>query len=216
MTEPDFLRRTREGYDRTARAYAERFQHHLDDKPVDQAILSAFAGMVRRGTNRRVADVGCGTGVATAVLHGLGVDAFGIDLSPNMIGEAARRNPRLVFSVGSMSNLDLSDGSVGGVCAWYSIIHLPDEELTAAMAEFRRVLAPGGLVLLGFQVGDEPRVLTAAFDQVVELTFHRRRPDAVCEVLADAGFTVCAQLLRAPEDDGLESTPQAYVIARKR
>jgi hypothetical protein len=40
----DFLTLTRDGYDRTAAIYAERFHHHLDDKPVDLAVVSAFAG----------------------------------------------------------------------------------------------------------------------------------------------------------------------------
>lgn len=216
VSEPDFLRLTRDGYDRTTGPYAERFHDHLDDKPVDRAMLVAFAGLITQGGNRRVADVGCGTGATTAILHDLGADSFGIDLSPNMIEEARRRNPGLDFAVGSMTDLDLPDGSVGGVCAWYSTIHVPDRHLSGVFAEFHRVLVPNGLVLLAFQVGDEPRILTDAFGKSVALTFHRRQPDAVSAMLADAGLPVCAQLLREPDDDAFESTPQAYLIARKQ
>ncbi|MEZ0363781.1 class I SAM-dependent methyltransferase [Mycobacterium sp. pUA109] len=215
MDEPDFLRLTRDGYDRTARGYAERFHDHLDDKPVDRAMLAAFAGLVAAGDNTRVVDVGCGTGVATAILRELGVDACGIDLSANMIAEARRRNPGIDFGVGSLSHLELADASVGGVCAWYAIIHLPDEQLPAAFAEFHRVLAPGGLALLAFQVGDRPRVLTEAFEEQVDLTFYRRRPDVVAAQLTAAGLPIYAQLVRGPDDDRFESTPHAYLIARK-
>ncbi|OHV02038.1 class I SAM-dependent DNA methyltransferase [Mycobacterium talmoniae] len=214
MGEPDFLRLTRDGYDRTAGRYADRFQHHLDDKPVDRAMLAAFAGLVTAGDNTRVVDVGCGTGVATAILRGLGVDACGIDLSANMVAEARRRNPGLDFGVGSLTDLELADASVGGVCAWYAIIHLPDAHLPAAFAEFHRVLAPGGLVLLAFQVGDRPRALTEAFGAPVALTFYRRQPDTVAARLTEAGLPVYAQLVRQPDDD-TESTPHAYLIARK-
>jgi predicted TPR repeat methyltransferase len=78
----DFLDLTRDGYDRTARAYAERFDDHLDDKPVDRAMLDAFAGLVMMGTNKDVVDVGCGTGVTTAMLNGCGVRAFGSTSPP--------------------------------------------------------------------------------------------------------------------------------------
>jgi trans-aconitate methyltransferase len=77
-----------------------------------------------------VADVGCGTGATTAILHQLGTLPTGIDLSPNMIAEARRLNPQLPFQVGTMARLDLAEGSVGGVCAWYSNIHVPDDDLT--------------------------------------------------------------------------------------
>ncbi|MEZ0049194.1 ubiquinone/menaquinone biosynthesis C-methylase UbiE [Mycobacterium sp. MAA66] len=213
--EPDFLTLTRVAYDRTAAAYAERFHHHLDGKPVDLAVLSVFAGLVRQGDTPRVLDVGCGTGVSTALLAGAGLEVEGIDLSPNMVSEARRLNRGMSFRVGSMSELDVADGSVGGLCAWYSIIHVPDSHLAAVFAEFHRVLSPGGLVLLAFQVGDEPRVLTEAFGERVHLTFLRRRPDWVAKRLSDNGFRIYAELVRQPDDDGLESTPQAFVIARR-
>jgi len=47
------------------------------------------------------------------------------------------------------------------------------------------------------------------------LTFIRRRPKWVWDRLADAGFGVHTEVVRQPDDDGLETTPQAYLIARK-
>ena len=96
-----------------------------------------------------------------------------------MIGEAQRLNPGIEFSVGSMTDLAVADNGVGGVCAWYSTIHVPDDHLPRVFDEFHRVLIPGGFVLLGFQVGDEPRILDEAFGQRVELTFFRRQPGHV-------------------------------------
>lgn len=213
MAETSFLDRTRDGYDRTAPGYVMAFQHHLDALPLDRAMLRAFAEMVP--TQHRVADIGCGTGAATAILRNYGTDVSGIDLSPNMIGEARRLHPDIDFAVGSMTDLDLPDASLGGVCAWYSVIHIPDEQLPSVFSEFKRVLIPGGVALLAFQVGDEPRHLTEAFGEPVDLVFHRRRPDAVARLLETAGLNVYAQLVRAPEPGGVESTPQGYLIARK-
>lgn len=216
MNQPDFLTLTRNGYDCTAAEYADRFHRHLDDKPVDLAVVKAFAGLMRKRENSRVIDVGCGTGVTTAMLDSCDVEVSGIDLSPNMITQARRLNPGLKFSVGSMTSLNVADASVGGVCAWYSIIHVPDDHLAGVFDEFYRVLVPGGLMLLAFQVGDEPRILTDVFGHDVHLTFIRRQPRWVEDQLSRAGFGVYAELVRQPDDgDGFESTPQAYLIARK-
>ncbi|MUL49348.1 class I SAM-dependent methyltransferase [Mycobacterium sp. CBMA293] len=178
-------------------------------------MIGAFAGLVLRGGNRHVLDVGCGTGVATAALADAALAVTGVDLSPNMIAQARRLNPGLPFRAGSMLDLDVDDGSVGGLCAWYSIIHVPDSHLAAVFAEFRRVLVAGGFVLLAFQVGDEPRVLTDFDGQRVQLTFIRRQPGFVRDLLSSNGFRIYTEMVRQPDGDGLESTPQAYVIARR-
>ncbi|WP_193043914.1 class I SAM-dependent methyltransferase [Mycolicibacterium baixiangningiae] len=209
----DYLEQTRAGYDATAAEYAERFHHWLDRKPVELAVLQAFAGLV--GTGGHVADVGCGTGATTAILAGHGCRVTGIDLSPNMIGEARRLNLDLDFRIGSMTALDFADESVDGVCAWYSVIHIPDEDLDAVVAEFARVLRPGGHVLLAFQVGERPLVLDEAFGRKVSLVYHRRPLRQLGRIAERHGFTSYVETVRGPDDDGLESTPHAFLIVRK-
>jgi ubiquinone/menaquinone biosynthesis C-methylase UbiE len=213
VTELGFLESTREGYDLTAAVYAERFHDHLQDRPLDRAMLAGFAGLVDR--DGVVADVGCGTGATSRMLADLGLDVLGIDLSPNMLAEARRRNPDLRFEVGSMTNLDFDDGHFQGVCAWYSVIHIPDEQLPQVFSEFHRVLRPGGCVLVAFQVGEQPREFKQMFGEQVSLTFYRRQPDTVAVLLDEAGLTPYAGLVREPNDDGFESTPHAYLIARR-
>jgi SAM-dependent methyltransferase len=152
VTAPNFLQSTRDGYDVTAAMNVERFHDHLSDKPLDRAMLAGFAGLVER--QGVVADVGCGTGATSRILADAGLDVLGIDLSPNMIAEARRLNPDLSFQVGSMTELDFDDGHFHGLCAWYSVIHVPDELLPQVFSEFRRVLRPDGWALLAFQVGE--------------------------------------------------------------
>ncbi|TCJ34357.1 hypothetical protein E0504_34525 [Parafrankia sp. BMG5.11] len=69
--------------------------------------------------------------------------------------------------------------------------------MPGVFAEFRRVLAPGGHLLLAFQVGDEPMRLTEAFGQAISLDFHRRRPERVAGLLAVADLPVRAVPARA-------------------
>jgi SAM-dependent methyltransferase len=213
VTEPAFLEDTRASYDRTAAVYAERFHGHLHDKPLDRAMLSGFAGLV--DGDGVIADVGCGTGTTSRMLADCGSDVVGIDLSPNMIAEARRLNPGLRFQVGSMTDLDFDDGYFDGICAWYSVIHIPDELLPHVFSEFHRLLRPGGWVLVAFQVGEQPREFKQAFGEEVSLTFYRRQPDAVALLLDDAGLNPYAGLVREPHDDGFESTSHAYLIARR-
>jgi ubiquinone/menaquinone biosynthesis C-methylase UbiE len=178
-------------------------------------VLAAFAGLIAKGPNNAVLDVGCGTGATTAILAKWGLTVSGLDVSPNMVAQARRLNPTLPFTVGSMTSLAAVDSSVGAVCAWYSIIHIPDEHLNAVFEEFHRVLVPGGLVLLAFQVGDQPRALSHAFGHEVNLTFFRRQPRSVANCLAENRFDLYTETVRQPDDDGFETTPHAYLIARK-
>ncbi len=213
MDEPDFLTSTRSSYDAIAVEYDSHFREALAGRPWDRAVLAVFAELVRSRSPGPVADVGCGTGHQTALLHGLGVDVFGVDLSPGMLAVARREHPGIRFTVGSMLALDLPDGCLGGLLAYYSTIHVPDDLLPTVLAGFARVLAPGGHLLLAFQVGDEPLRLSEAFGHEIALEFHRRRPGYMAELVEDAGLVVRTRLVREAEED--ERTAQAYLVARK-
>ncbi|MFE7224179.1 class I SAM-dependent methyltransferase [Nocardioides sp. NPDC057577] len=199
---PDnWLNETRDSYDTDAAGYAEQVRGLLDDRPYLRAGLAVFAETVRQ-SGGPVADVGCGPGYVTRHLRDLGVDAFGIDLSPEMVAIARRDHPDLGFEVGSMTDLPLADGSVGGVLAFWSVIHIPDAAVPGVFEEFRRVLRPGGQVLVGFHVGDETRHSSTGYTgQPINVDSHRRRPGQISEWLREAGFTIEAELLMRPDDE---------------
>ncbi|GAA1433570.1 class I SAM-dependent methyltransferase [Streptomyces thermospinosisporus] len=207
------LHTTRAFYDAIAEEYTELFRDWLDAKPLDRALLAGYAELV--GAGGEVADAGCGPGRGTAHLASLGLNVFGLDLSEAMLAIARREHPGLRFVHGSLLRLDVPDGALAGVVSLYSTIHLPDEELPAAFAEFYRVLAPGGHALLAFQVGDEPRRHEHPFGRPVSLDFRRRRPDRMAGLLEAAGFRMVLQSVRGPDEELGETTPQAYLMARK-
>ncbi|HVM41207.1 MAG TPA: methyltransferase domain-containing protein [Acidimicrobiia bacterium] len=207
------LAATRAAYDAIAVPYAERFVAELAAQPCARSILQAFAELVSEGGGGRIADVGSGPGNVTAFLDSLGGDAFGVDLSRGMVTLASRTHPHLPFVEGSMTALPIRDDVLGGVVAWYSVIHLPPDRLPAVLAEFRRALRPGGCLLLAFQVGTDVLRLDEAFGQEVALDFYRLTPDGVAGALDAAGFVEVARLIRAATD--AERTPQAHVISRK-
>jgi ubiquinone/menaquinone biosynthesis C-methylase UbiE len=213
MTDAPFLTFTRDSYDAIAAEYTDMVSSDLDGKPVDRALFAAFAELVRAGGGRPVADVGCGSGRTTGLLHRLGLDAFGIDLSPGMLSLARRAHPQLRFDVGSMLALDLPDAGLGGLLAYYSIIHVPRERRPEVFAEFHRVLAPDGHLMLVFQVGDDTFHLDEAFGIPIHLDWHSQQPDAVTDLLREAGFEVWMTTVR--ERNSTERTAQGYLMARK-
>jgi ubiquinone/menaquinone biosynthesis C-methylase UbiE len=217
MAEPEFVRATRASYDRVAADYAVWIRGELDARPLDRALLAAFAELVREAGGGPVADIGCGPGRITRHLAGLGLDAFGIDLSPQMVAQARQAHPDLRFEAGSMLGLSLPGQSLGGILAWYSIIHVPDRDLPTALAEFYRVLVPGGYLLAAFQVGDEVTHRTGAIGHEISLDFHRRQPAQVAGLLTAAGLAAVARTVREADDRPPfpERTPQGYVLARR-
>lgn len=215
--QPHFAAATRAAYDVLAADYADRFADELAVKPFDRAVLAVFAELVRAQRAGAVVDVGCGPGRIAAHLNDLGLSVSGIDLSLGMVEQARRGHPHLRFREGSMTALDIEDGSLGGIVAWYSIIHVPDEHLPRVLAEFHRVLAPGGYLQLAFAVGDEVVHRTEVGGHPVSLDFHPRQPDHVAELLGEAGLREHARLLRQPDEEGefRELTPQCFLLARK-
>ena len=206
-----WLSDTRRSYDTDASGYADKVRGLLDGSPFLRASLTAFAELVHDADGGPVADVGCGPGYVTRHLNDLGVDAFGIDLSPEMIAIARRDHPDLRFEVGTMTALDLADNSVSGVLAFWSVIHVPDDEVPGVFEQFRRVLRPGGPVLVGFHVGEETRHTTEGYSgRPIDVESHRRRPDQVARWLRGAGFTIEAELVMRPD----EEVPGAIIFAR--
>jgi SAM-dependent methyltransferase len=196
-----WLEDTRKSYDTIAASYADETRDLLDRLVYVRAGVVLFAELVRAGGGGPVADIGCGPGHTTALLRELGADAFGIDLSPAMIEIARREHPESQFEVGSMTSLDLPGDSLAGVIAWWSLIHIPDEAVPGVLEQFHRVLRPGGVLAVGFHVGDQPPDTD---------TYHRP-PAQVAGWLRAAGFTVEAQHLLRPDDP----VPGAILFARR-
>ncbi|MCB5163792.1 class I SAM-dependent methyltransferase [Streptomyces bambusae] len=202
---------TRHAYDGVVELYASLFADRLETRPFARAMVRTFAELVVEGGNLRTADVGCGPGHLTAMLHELGLEAFGLDLSPAMVEHARRAHPALRFDEARMEALPVEDGALGGILAHYSMIHTPPADLPAVLAEQVRALAPGGLLLLSF-FGTDAHAEPVRFDHKVAPAYCWP-PDRLADLLTAAGLTPFTRLLHDPSSE--RGYLDAHLMARR-
>src|SRR5512141_1061434 len=148
-----YLTNTQLSYDTVAEEYARRIFDELQYKPLDRQLLDRLVASVEEGG--LICDLGCGPGQVARYLHERGARVIGVDLSPQMIEQARQLNPDLEFQQGNLLALDMADETWAAIAAFYSIIHIPREEVVNALHELKRVLRPGGWLLLAFHLGTE-------------------------------------------------------------
>lgn len=170
----------------------------------DRALIERW----RDTTPGRILDAGCGPGHWTQFLHDGHRDVIGIDLAEEFLTAARARYPHLAFRSGSFRELPLEDASLGGILAWYSLIHSPPADVPGILTEFTRALAPGGSVLIGYFDGTarEP------FSHAVAPAYFWS-PDALEDLLGAAGLTVASQERRDREPGEISRRPHGAVTA---
>jgi SAM-dependent methyltransferase len=203
---------TQNGYSDVAGEYAEKFFDELAYKPLDRDLLDRLIRAV--GPLGPICDIGCGPGQIAHYLKDHGAEALGVDLSPNMVDAARKLNPSIPFLQGNMLALDLPEASWGGIAAFYSLIHIPRPLLGDALRELRRVLRPGGLLLMSYHVGEETVHLDEWWEKPVRLDFNFLQTVAVTELLQKAGLVVEEAIERDPYPEEHPSH-RAYIFARK-
>jgi ubiquinone/menaquinone biosynthesis C-methylase UbiE len=127
----------RESYDRLAEEYTRRIADELQHKPLDRELLDRFANQTKgRG---EVCDMGCGPGHVARYLRDAGASVFGLDLSPGMLEQARKMNPDIRFREGNMLALDIRDGALAGIAAFYAIVNIPKRSSAKCSASCSQV-----------------------------------------------------------------------------
>ena len=199
-------------YDDRAQRYAEAFQDEaLSMFPLDRNMIRMLVELV--DVHPRVLDAGCGAGQVTKMLHNWGCDAVGVDAAEKLIELARTAYPGLAFAVGDLRALPYPDQSFDALLARYSVIHTAPDEVPTVVAEFARVLRPGGCLLVEFQSsGSAP---THALDHAAAPAW-AWNCDEFGALLGHAGFLERARLLCPAQPDlKYAPTPEAHLIFHK-
>ena len=191
-----------------AAKYESRFVDELGDKPRDRELLESFAATV----GDPVAEVGSGPGHIGAFVRQRGRRVIGIDLSTEM---ARLANERLDAAlVADMRALPLGTESLGGLLAFYAVIHLRRAELGLALGEFHGALRPGGRVLFSAHEGTDVVELDEFLGEPVPFAATLFQLDELVGASREAGFEVTLAERRAPYASE-SNTVRLYVEARK-
>ncbi len=163
-----------------------------------------IADLVATELPRTVVDVGCGTGtLALAMADRLvGGVVTGVDIDPAIL-ELARDKPgseRIGWQIGSATSLPFGDASIDVVTCTLVLHHLPMETKQAALREMRRVLRPGGLLVIGDWGKPHDPVMRAAFLPVQVLdgftTTQGNVEGRIPSLVEEAGFDAPARVHR--------------------
>ena len=202
-----------DSYSRVAGEYARRIFDELKDKPLDRGLLERLAERTRgKGV---VCDLGCGPGQVARYLHEQGVEVVGLDAAAGMITLAQQLNPAIPFIRGDMLALDVPDSAWAGIAAFYSLIHIHRADMPQVLAELKRVLQPGGLLLLSFHIGDETLHLDEWWEKPVNLDFYFFQPAEMTHFLVQAGLALDETIEREPYPDVEHPSRRCYILAHK-
>lgn len=128
--------------DRFGNSYGQ-FLHRRETSILRRFLLKAFS---KNGSKKspRILDLGCGTGRFSAF------STDGLDQSAEMIEIARGKCPDCRFSVGDARQLPFGDGVFEAIFCLHLVMHLPEKEVAALVAEARRTLRTGGFLVLDF------------------------------------------------------------------
>lgn len=182
------------------------------EAPVDIAMLQTVVDLARHDS-LPVLNAGCATGRVARMMADAGLDVLGIDAAVGMVDEARLAHPDLAFITGELADLPVTSRSFGAIVSWYSIITTPPDGLHDIWAELRRVLAPGGCVLVAFQSGaGESRRHRNAFGTSADLTLFHHDASIVRTGLEEMAMTIHTVARRRRHFDH-ETTDHVFILA---
>lgn len=144
----DLYQQLQTSYDQMVLEFAKR--HHF--RMADNLVVLAQELAEHVGENGKLVDVGCGTGRDMAWFEAHHIPTVGVDLSMGMLAYARENVHGELISM-NMRHLAFQNALFDGAWCCASLLHLPKAEATYALQEIRRILKPGGMLILFVQEG---------------------------------------------------------------
>jgi len=189
---------------------ADRYLAERTRDSADVHLLDDFIELL--APTSKVLDAGCGAGVPIAQMLAEQFDVVGVDFSKAQIELAKKNVPNAHFLCTDLTQLDLPDESLDGICSYYAIIHIPREEHLSLFVSFHRMLKTSGVILLC--LGAEHLI-----DDIDENYLGTRMywshfdSDTYLEMIKGVGFSII--WAKHITDETCENAKHLFVLAQK-
>jgi ubiquinone/menaquinone biosynthesis C-methylase UbiE len=192
----DIVEQTIWTYDKIAAPYCEKTRRQeflVHEEEYIEKLLAYISAPIPL-----VIDVGCGDGRHCPMIEKFGAKAIGVDLSDSMLSESRKLFPDGDFRKMDMRNLLFADGRVDAIWSSGSIYHVTKADIVKVIAEFARVLKPGGAVGLNFKLGSgegleqNPKSYSEPAEEATPRYFAYYTKDEMASLFAASGFTELA------------------------
>jgi len=197
---------TAEGYD----AWSRHYDEPNDLVELEQAVVWQMLDELPAGA---ALDAACGTGRHAAHLAERGHSVIGVDISPKMLAVAAAKMPGGDFRHGDLSQLPVPDQHVDLVVCALALTHVP--ELAPVLAEFARVLRPGGHLVISDSRMDYPVVEALPDGGYGYMPHYKRATSEYLTCAIPLGYQVrSCEELRSPRLDPNDAQPAERVLPK--
>ena len=202
----DYKATVRAGYNKIA----ERYLAQRTSDSEDVRLLNDF--IERLPIHAKVLDAGCGAGIPISQMLSKRFNVIGVDFSEAQIELAKKNVPNAAFLCEDMTKLNFPEHTFDGITSYYAIIHIPREEHQALLANFYRMLKPGGFSLLC--LGAEHLI-----DDIEENYLGTRMywshydTETYLKILNACGFSIIWS--KRVEDETCEGAGHLFVLAQK-
>jgi ubiquinone/menaquinone biosynthesis C-methylase UbiE len=200
----------RAGYDAIAEAYLAVRDRDGDDVRLLDELLG------RLPVDARILDAGCGAGEPVTRILSARRPVIGLDLSAAQLRLAQTTLADVALVQGDLAALPFRTATFDAVVSYYAIIHVPRTDHPDVLAEFRRVLRPGGLLLVSLGANDNPDDIDPNWLGAGAAMYwsHFGITESL-RLVREAGFEIAwDRLIR--ESDEFGSGTHLFVLARSR
>lgn len=170
-----------EGYDLAAQDYDKK------EKYLNSFEKGKLLSLLSDLKNKKVLDVGAGTGRISLELFSLGAQVTALDVSEKILEVLKRKNKKIATVVGEAENLPFENESFDLVVSAFLIVHLKDP--ARFFDEVYRVLKPGGIFLVTNINQKEPPIVKTQIGNI-QIKSYYHRPEKIREILSDLAFSI--------------------------
>ncbi len=147
---------------------ASRFEREFEASPIRRTVIRRIASLAQPRPGESLADVGVGTARVFTEhpdVYRLARQLVGVDISTQMLAQAVARCraaglEQFESRQGLFTQIPLADGTMDCVVSSLAMHHITDDEKRISIGEFRRILKPGGRIVVADQINCFARPVT--------------------------------------------------------